>query len=86
MVRVPVRLKSEDPALVGPAVERFRAGAASSDDLRLLTKHLLALLVTKAPGGAVEGTHGCAIVAWPVAGQRHLAARPATSPRTSVPR
>ena len=51
---MPVRLRPADPALVEPAVERFRSGAASVADLRLLTKHLLALLVDKAPGGAVE--------------------------------
>ncbi|MEP7089545.1 MAG: sterol carrier family protein [Nocardioidaceae bacterium] len=51
---VPVRLQPADPALVGPALARFRAGDADRDDLRLLTKHLLALLVAKAPGGAVE--------------------------------
>jgi hypothetical protein len=52
--RVPVRLRPADPAVVDPALERFRAGAAADDDLRLLTKHLLALLVARAPGGAVE--------------------------------
>jgi hypothetical protein len=51
---VPVRLQPADPAVVGPAVRRFRDGAADPADLRLLTKHLLALLVAKAPGGAVE--------------------------------
>jgi hypothetical protein len=52
--RVPVRLQPADPAVVGPALERFRAGDADPADLRLLTKHLLALLVARAPGGAVE--------------------------------
>ena len=36
------------------AVDRFRSGAAEDDDVRLLVKHLMALLVEKAPGGAVE--------------------------------
>ncbi len=53
-VCMPVRLQPADPALVGPALDRFRDGAADPADLRLLTKHLLALLVAKAPGGAVE--------------------------------
>ena len=52
LVRIPS--VSADPALVGPALARFRTGAAAPVDLRLLTKHLLALLVAKAPGGAVE--------------------------------
>ena len=51
---MPVRLRPADPAVVGPALARFRAGDADDDDLRLLTKHLLALLVARAPGGAVE--------------------------------
>ena len=51
---MPVRLRPADPALVGPALTRFRDGATDRDDLRLLTKHLLALLVARAPGGAVE--------------------------------
>jgi hypothetical protein len=51
---VPVRLRPADPALVGPALDRFRSGTPEPEDLRLLTKHLLALLVAKAPGGAVE--------------------------------
>ena len=51
---MPIRLRPADPSVVGPALERFRAGSADGDDLRLLTKHLLALLVAKAPGGAVE--------------------------------
>lgn len=51
---MPVRLRPADPAVVGPALARFRDGSASTDDLRLLTKHLLALLVLRAPGGAVE--------------------------------
>jgi hypothetical protein len=51
---VPVRLRLADPALVGPALARFREGSSDGADLRLLTKHLLAVLVAKAPGGAVE--------------------------------
>ena len=54
MEHVPVRLRPADPALVRPALDRFRSGTAEADDLRLLTKHLLALLVHRAPGGAVE--------------------------------
>jgi hypothetical protein len=51
---VAVRLRPADPAVVAPALDRFRAGACDDPDLRLLTKHLLALLVARAPGGAVE--------------------------------
>jgi len=52
--RVPARLRLADPVLVAGAAERFAAGAADDADLRLLVKHLLALLVERAPGGAVE--------------------------------
>ena len=35
-------------------MERFRSGQADDADVRLLVKHLLAVLVERAPGGAVE--------------------------------
>ncbi len=40
--------------LVAAALGRFREGSASDTELRLLVKHLLAVLVQRAPGGAVE--------------------------------
>ena len=73
---MPVRLRPADPAVVGPALERFREGAADSADLRLLTKHLLALLVTKAPGGAVEVRVPPYAVAQCVEGTRHTRGTP----------
>jgi hypothetical protein len=51
---VPARLRPADPALVAAAVERFQAGVAEDPDVRLLVKHLMAVLVERAPGGAVE--------------------------------
>jgi hypothetical protein len=39
---------------VTPAVDRFLEGSADDDDLRLLTKHFLAVLAQSAPGAAVE--------------------------------
>ncbi|HEU4513559.1 MAG TPA: sterol carrier family protein [Nocardioidaceae bacterium] len=73
---MPVRLRPADPALVGPALERFRGGAADAVDLRLLTKHLLALLVAKAPGGAVEVRVPPYAVAQCVEGTRHTRGTP----------
>ena len=73
---MPVRLKPADPAEVGPAVGRFREGAADPQDLRLLTKHLLALLVAKAPGGAVEVRVPPYAVAQCVEGTRHTRGTP----------
>ncbi len=73
---MPVRLRPVDPALVVPALERFRAGAAQAQDLRLLTKHFLALLVGKAPGGAVEVRVPPYAVAQCVTGTRHTRGTP----------
>ena len=73
---VPVRLQPADPAVVAPALERFRVGAAEPADLRLLTKHLLALLVAKAPGGAVEVRVPPYAVAQCLSGTRHTRGTP----------
>jgi Bacterial SCP ortholog len=73
---VPARLRTADPAQVGPALERFRDGSAPPDDLRLLTKHLLALLVARAPGGAVEVRVPPYAVAQCLAGTRHTRGTP----------
>jgi hypothetical protein len=51
---VPARLKPADPADVRASLVRVRDGSAGKDDLRLLTKHYLALLEAKAPGRSVE--------------------------------
>ena len=83
---VPARLRTADPALVAPALDRFRSGAASKDDLRLLTKHLLALLVDRAPGGAVEVRVPPFAAVQCVPGPRHTRGTPPnvieTDPRT----
>jgi hypothetical protein len=73
---MPVRLRPADPALVDPALARFRAGVAEPEDLRLLTKHLLALLVARAPGGAVEVRVPPYAVAQCVPGTRHTRGTP----------
>ena len=51
---MPARLKPAGPGEVREALARFRAGEATRDDLRLLTKHYLALLEATAPGRSVE--------------------------------
>jgi len=71
-----VRLRPADPAVAASAVQRFRAGEADAADLRLLTKHLLALLVEKAPGGAVEVRVPPYAVAQCLAGTRHTRGTP----------
>jgi hypothetical protein len=73
---MPVRLRPADPALVAAALERFHDGGADSADLRLLTKHLLALLAARAPGGAVEVRVPPFAVAQCVEGTRHTRGTP----------
>jgi hypothetical protein len=73
---MPVRLRPADPDEVAAALQRFRAGDASPVDLRLLTKHLLALLVARAPGGAVEVRVPPYAVAQCVEGTRHTRGTP----------
>ncbi|UDY23155.1 sterol carrier family protein [Nocardioides sp. Kera G14] len=51
---MPARLKPADPGAVTEALTRFRADAAERADLKLLTKHFLALLESRAPGRSVE--------------------------------
>jgi hypothetical protein len=51
---VPARLRLADPADVDAALARIRAGDPDQADLRLLTKHFLAVLESRVPGRAVE--------------------------------
>lgn len=56
---MPARLRPADPAEVAAALARVAAAADGADepqraDLRLLTKHYLAVLETRAPGRSVE--------------------------------
>jgi hypothetical protein len=73
---VPVRLRPADPALVEAGLDRFRSESATAEDLRLLTKHFLALLTAKAPGGAVEVRVPPYAVAQCVEGTRHTRGTP----------
>ena len=51
---MPAPLRPADPADVETALDRLRAGDAERADLRLLTKHFLAVLDSRAPGHSVE--------------------------------
>jgi Bacterial SCP ortholog len=51
---VPARLRPAASADVDAALARLGAGPAVDDDLRLLTKHFLAVLELRAPGRSVE--------------------------------
>jgi hypothetical protein len=51
---VPARLRPADPEVVADALARVAAGEPARADLRVLTKHFLALLEERAPGRSVE--------------------------------
>ena len=48
------RLRPADPAAVSAALARLGVGEPEREDLRLLTKHYLAVLEDRAPGHSVE--------------------------------
>ncbi len=51
---MPARLRVADPVEVRAALDRIAGGTPSRPDLKLLTKHYLAVLETRAPGRSVE--------------------------------
>ncbi len=51
---MPSRLRPADPDAVAAALGRITGGSAEPADLRLLTKHFLAVLEEQAPGRSVE--------------------------------
>jgi len=51
---MPARLRPADPAEVAAALLRLAAGELDKSDLRLLSKHFLAVLEERAPGHSVE--------------------------------
>ena len=51
---MPARLRPADPADVAAALARVADAEADRADLRLLTKHFLAVLEARAPGHSVE--------------------------------
>src|SRR5690349_845607 len=73
---VPARLKPADPSAVEEALGRVRAGEAGKAELRLLTKHYLALLEAKAPGRSVEVRVPPYAAVQCIAGVRHTRGTP----------
>ncbi|MDP3968924.1 MAG: sterol carrier family protein [Nocardioides sp.] len=51
---MPVRLRPQPATEVEAALARHAAGVTEPTDLRMLTKHFLAVLAERAPGGALE--------------------------------
>jgi hypothetical protein len=73
---VPARLSPADPQLVEPALARLRADRAEDADLRLLTKHYLAVLCARAPGRSVEVRVPPYAVVQCISGARHTRGTP----------
>lgn len=78
---MPARLRPADAAAVSAALARVRAAAAEGvdaerADLRLLTKHYLALLEERAPGRSVEVRVPPYAAVQVVAGVRHTRGTP----------
>jgi hypothetical protein len=73
---VPSRLRRADPAVVAEALARFSGGVAERADLRLLTKHFLAVLEERAPGRSVEVRVPPYAAVQVIAGVRHTRGTP----------
>lgn len=73
---VPTRLRPADPGRAAAATGRFRADEATEEDVRLLVRHLLALLARTAPGKAVEVRVPPYAAAQVVGGTRHTRGTP----------
>ncbi|MCW2747012.1 MAG: hypothetical protein JWP10_154 [Nocardioidaceae bacterium] len=65
-----------DPAIFAELCSRIDAGTASRDDRKAATKHLLALLVQKAPGNSVEVRIPPFAAVQCIAGARHTRGTP----------
>jgi hypothetical protein len=72
---MPARLRPGDPAEVAAALARV-AGEPTAADLRLLTKHFLAVLEQRAPGRSVEVRVPPYAAAQVIPGVRHTRGTP----------
>jgi hypothetical protein len=72
----PARLRPADPGEVASALAAVRAGTAARPELRLLTKHYLALLEARAPGHSVEVRVPPYAAVQCIAGVRHTRGTP----------
>ncbi|WP_372728938.1 sterol carrier family protein [Nocardioides sp.] len=70
------RLRPADPDDVAAALARRAAGELTPPDLRLLTKHYLALLEARAPGRSVEVRVPPYAAVQVIAGVRHTRGTP----------
>lgn len=72
---MPVRLRRADPAVVAAALA-VPPGERGPAELRLLTKHFLAVLAERAPGASVEVRVPPYAAAQVIAGVRHTRGTP----------
>lgn len=82
---MPARLKPADPAAVADALTRVAAGSPERSDLRLLTKHYLAVLEARAPGHSVEVRVPPYAAIQCIAGVRHTRGTPPAVIETDAP-
>jgi hypothetical protein len=73
---VPARLRPAPAAEVEAALARCRGGERDADDLRMLTKHFLAVLEQRAPGRSVEVRVPPYAAVQVIAGVRHTRGTP----------
>lgn len=73
---MPAVRRPADPAEVAAAIARFEAGTAQRSDLKLLTKHFLAVLEHRAPGRSVEVRVPPFAAAQVIEGVRHTRGTP----------
>lgn len=73
---MPPRLRPADPADVETALARVAAGKPDRADLRLLSKHFLAVLEERAPGRSVEVRVPPYAAAQVIPGVRHTRGTP----------
>lgn len=79
------RLRTADPGEVAAALQRTREGAAAGGDLRLLTKHFLAVLEQRAPGHSVEVRVPPYAAVQVIPGVRHTRGTPPAVVETDAP-
>ena len=81
---MPARLRRADPLELEGALDRRATGVAGTEDLRLLTKHFLAVLQDRAPGRSVEVRVPPYAAVQVVEGVRHTRGTPPAVVETDV--
>ncbi|MCW2797584.1 sterol carrier family protein [Nocardioides sp.] len=82
---MPSRLRLADPAEVAAGLESLRSGTAARADLRMLTKHFLAVLEERAPGHSVEVRVPPYAAVQVIPGIRHTRGTPPAVVETDAP-